>query len=68
MECCSSFRHLDIQGYAPVYLLTGKSMIEKRSDNLTFFFHFHNSYDKFVGIDEATTCVCLVIHHKQNRM
>ncbi|KAK7854798.1 hypothetical protein CFP56_030622 [Quercus suber] len=22
----------------------------------------------FVGIDEATTCVCLVIHHKQNRM
>ncbi|KAM4073086.1 hypothetical protein ACB094_11G190500 [Castanea mollissima] len=26
------------------------------------------SYDKFVGTDEATTCVCLVIHHKQNRM
>ncbi|KAK4591709.1 hypothetical protein RGQ29_016231 [Quercus rubra] len=33
-----------------------------------FFLFCPPSYDKFVGTDEATTCVCLVIHHKQIRM
>ena len=33
--------------------------------NVSFF---SLSYDKFVGTDEAITCVCLVIHNKQNGM